>query len=56
MWYGEGGGVRDLVCVSEAKGKVYGEMLLYIRGTSNRLVSGFLGAPYVPKTYCSMYN
>ena len=26
-------------------------MLLYIRGTSNRLVSGLQGAPYVPKTY-----
>ena len=26
-------------------------MLLYICGTSNRLVSGLLGAPYVPKTY-----
>jgi len=52
VWYGgKGGGVRDLVCVSEAKGKYMGEMLLYIRGTSDRLVSGRLGAHYVPKTY-----
>ena len=51
---GWGAGARDLVFVSEAKGKYVG-MLMYIRGTSDRLVSGLPGAPYVPKT-CYMAN
>ena len=47
VWGEVGGGARDLVFVSEAKGKYMG-MLMYIRGTSDRLVSGLPGAPYVP--------
>ena len=43
-----GGGIRDHVCVSEAKGKYVGKML-YIHGVGNWLVSGLLGAPYVSK-------
>ena len=30
MWYGVGGGVRDLVCVSEAKGKYMGKCCIYV--------------------------
>ena len=43
---GGGDGVRDLVCVSEAKGKYVGKCT---SGVGNGLVSGLLQAPYVSK-------